>query len=379
MDQRMRSVRTMLPMLFLALSVGCSASPSSSPQSTVLPTVTPFVNDQPTPTLNPTSTITAGATALTTVVPEIAAARTALEKGAFEEAIGYVAPIAATNTEAAEIEVEARLAWAQAIIQAAKGDLEQLRMAHDQLNSAVRIVSSSSAIQAQAKAWQFATERFISLRLGMNQLQALRTASAPLAEQQGTAEQLITATVGLGADTVAFPGLMELGTAALVAAARVPEDRAATLNARSEKMPLWTEAQNLCQRAVDLWPPGAAQASEAKKCVTRLASMINPPPPVTEPAPPPTPQKILRVSLLNYDDTPTCISFRISGTNTAGWSLSVDGLNLRASFQGGDARTCGLGNQQEVTISISNAQGRVVLGGQGVKAKGSAILLGVWR
>jgi hypothetical protein len=77
---------------------------------------------------------------------------------------------------------------------------------------------------------------------------------------------------------------------------------------------------------------------------------------------------------------PTCISMAITGINAAGWRLSVDGLNLAANFDGGgNARVCGLGSGQEVTISILNKNGQVVRGGSGIPAKGSAILVGVWR
>jgi hypothetical protein len=70
----------------------------------------------------------------------------------------------------------------------------------------------------------------------------------------------------------------------------------------------------------------------------------------------------------------------ITGINAAGWRLSVDGLKLAATFDGGgNARVCGLGSGQEVTISILNGNGQVVRGGGGVPAKGGAIFVGVWR
>lgn len=107
-------------------------------------------------------------------------------------------------------------------------------------------------------------------------------------------------------------------------------------------------------------------------------------PPTDTPRPrPPTQTRTpsrLRVSLLNYNDNPSCISMRITGINAAGWRLTIDGLNLGATFDGGgNARVCGLANSQEVTFSIRNANGGVVTGGGGIPAKGSAIFLGEWR
>jgi hypothetical protein len=98
-------------------------------------------------------------------------------------------------------------------------------------------------------------------------------------------------------------------------------------------------------------------------------------------APPPTAAAgRLAVRLLNYNDEQTCISMKINGIRTAGWSFTVDGLRLRGTFDAsGNARLCGLAPGQEVTISVRNRAGDVVLGGGGVPAKGSAILEGNWQ
>ena len=88
----------------------------------------------------------------------------------------------------------------------------------------------------------------------------------------------------------------------------------------------------------------------------------------------------LRFQVVNYNDDPACISVSITGVNTAGWRLSIDGLRLLATVDsGGNGRVCGLGNRQEVTLSILNSGGRVVSGGGGVPARGGAIMLGEWR
>ncbi|MFQ3634126.1 EsaB/YukD family protein [Roseiflexus sp.] len=103
---------------------------------------------------------------------------------------------------------------------------------------------------------------------------------------------------------------------------------------------------------------------------------------VPPPAPPTaTPRSgKLFVYKLNENDTPGCISMRITGINARGWSFVVDGMNLRGRFDGaGNARLCGLGADQVVTISVLYSNGRVVPGGRGVPAKGRAIMIGEWR
>lgn len=103
---------------------------------------------------------------------------------------------------------------------------------------------------------------------------------------------------------------------------------------------------------------------------------------VPPPAPPTaTPRSgKLFVYKLNENDTPGCISMRITGINARGWSFVVDGMNLRGRFDGaGNARLCGLDADQVVTISVLYSNGRVVPGGRGVPAKGRAIMIGEWR
>ena len=97
--------------------------------------------------------------------------------------------------------------------------------------------------------------------------------------------------------------------------------------------------------------------------------------------PPPTPvKKKLRFSVLNYNDSPGCISIRITGIVPSGWYFSVDGLKVTGRFDsGGNARACGIGSGQEVTITVVDGNGRGVVGGTGVPSKGSAIMVAAWK
>jgi hypothetical protein len=103
--------------------------------------------------------------------------------------------------------------------------------------------------------------------------------------------------------------------------------------------------------------------------------------PTPKPLPPtPTPDpRRLRVRLLNYDDQPGCISIRVAGVNTSGWTFTVDNISLSGRFDNsGNARLCGLNADQQVTISIRR-RGQAVPGGGGVPSKGRAIMYAEWR
>ncbi len=118
--------------------------------------------------------------------------------------------------------------------------------------------------------------------------------------------------------------------------------------------------------------------SAARTCVETLRPTPTPTP-TPRPRPSPEPPK-LRVSLRDRNpNDPTCISIRVRFIDSTGWYLKADGLNLEATFRGGDARMCGLRPLQEFTFTIYNAQGRVVPGGRGIPARGGDIFYADWR
>lgn len=129
---------------------------------------------------------------------------------------------------------------------------------------------------------------------------------------------------------------------------------------------------------------GAPSAYPAPETPTGVLIMSSAADTAVVPSTPPTPipsvrALALRVVLLSYNDASTCISMQIRGTSAIGWRLRVDGLNLVGTFAGGNARVCGLGVGQEVTVTVLNQNGSSVAGGAGIPAKGSAILTGTWR
>ncbi|EFO81196.1 serine/threonine protein kinase [Oscillochloris trichoides DG-6] len=130
-----------------------------------------------------------------------------------------------------------------------------------------------------------------------------------------------------------------------------------------------TDALRIYQKAVKL-PLEDVRAAQAK-----IRALTPTPTPV--PANPPK----LRFSVYNYNDDPTCISIGINGISTGGWYFTVDGVRGVVGYfdGGGNARACGLGYGQEVTITVHDGSGQGVPGGMGVPSKGSAIMGATWR
>ncbi|MEI8306445.1 MAG: tetratricopeptide repeat protein [Chloroflexales bacterium] len=140
-------------------------------------------------------------------------------------------------------------------------------------------------------------------------------------------------------------------------------------------------AQNL-QHALTLYNEAAELAvpdhSAADTGITTVKALM--PTPAPRPTAKPAQPSRLRFGVLNYNDAPNCISVGISGVNTGGWYFTVDGLHVSGSFDtGGNARACGLGDGQEVTITVHYPDGSGVAGGMGVPSKGSAIMAASWR
>jgi hypothetical protein len=144
------------------------------------------------------------------------------------------------------------------------------------------------------------------------------------------------------------------------------------------------EQQNKLQDALRIYSKAAKlpleNTSTAKEKVASITARLRPPDPPTAVARP-TESARLRFRVLNYNDTPSCISINISGIRPAGWYFSVDGVRgVIGRFDGGgNARACGLNAGQEVTITVFDGNGRVVPGGSGVPSKGSAIMSASWR
>ncbi len=141
-------------------------------------------------------------------------------------------------------------------------------------------------------------------------------------------------------------------------------------------------ALTLYNEAAKLDVSDRSVADQGVSAVTALLPTPAPKPTAkpTAPTAKPAQPSRLRFGVLNYNDAPNCISIGIGGINTGGWYFTVDGLHVSGSFDtGGNARACGIGNGQEVTITVHYPDGGGVPGGTGIPSKGSAIMAASWR
>jgi hypothetical protein len=134
------------------------------------------------------------------------------------------------------------------------------------------------------------------------------------------------------------------------------------------------QAYRLYSEAASLDLGDRSYAQQAMLEIERLLPTPTPTRPTAAPA-------RLRFAVANYNDDPRCISIGISGITPAGWYFVVDGIgSVSGRFDGGgNARACGLGPGQEVTITVIDGNGRRVAGGGGVPSRGSAIMVASWR
>jgi hypothetical protein len=181
-----------------------------------------------------------------------------------------------------------------------------------------------------------------------------------------------TATAGvLGTATAVAAAEREAAEAALLA------ERRATMGAQTFLAQTAAAERALRQTAAALTTPTRAAAAPAAAAAAPAPTA----PPPTRFVPTRVPDvRLLRFVKLNENDDPTCISVGVRGVATNGWTFRVDGMRATGTFDGaGNARVCGLAPRQEVTISVYNARGARVPGGQGVQSRGSAIMRAEWR
>jgi tetratricopeptide (TPR) repeat protein len=168
----------------------------------------------------------------------------------------------------------------------------------------------------------------------------------------------------------------DVGRAAVVQAAATPTGVAETAVAQATSAPT-AATQNAATR------PAVAQAAAAATPVDTQTATAQATPtlmPTPSPVPSPTPVPLLRVARANQNERPTCISMQIQGVATTNWTLSANGINLRAARfdDAGKAQLCGLRSRQQFTFNIYNA-GRKVPGGEGIAARGGDAFVGEWR
>ncbi|NNJ09782.1 hypothetical protein EKD04_005535 [Chloroflexales bacterium ZM16-3] len=364
----MRNRIILLITLLTSLLTACGGL-STATTETVTPLVIPTINPTAAPTGTPAPT-----SVPVTENPDVVLGKQALSEGRFEYAITLFSKVYAgnlDNPEASSLLADAYLAWGQQSITAATGPSDQLAasfsLAIDRLNNGLALTSPDVPTYAAALAQSQAAATFIAQYDQLTALKQLAEADGDLATRQSNADTLVTQLAAFRNDQPDFPGLNPLERDALLTAAAAYE--ATKKQDANAKDPL-EKALGYCKQAKEI-----EESDTATACVSRITTRINAITTSTAAT-----AKKLRFSVLNYNDTPSCISIRISGISTSGWTFTVDGLRVGGNFDGGgNARACGIGDGQEVTVSVRYPNGQVVPGGGGVPSKGSAIMLASWR
>ena len=365
----MRNRIILLIALLTSLLTACGGTSTATTE-----TVTPLVI----PTLNPTAAPTGTPAPTPLPIPEqpdVVLGKQALADGKFAYAITLFSKVYAGNlgnTAASSLLADAYIAWGQKTIASVSGSSDKLvepfSLAIDRINNGLALMPPGTAAYTAAMAQSQAAATFIAQYDHLVALKQQAEAKGDLATRQDNAGTLITQLKAFRTDHPDFPGLNPLESDALLAAAAAYE--ATNKDGANAKAPL-EQALGYCEQAQKLVPSDAAAA-----CVSRITKRLS----VVVATPPPPVEKKLRFRVLNYNDTPNCISISISGISTSGWTFTVDGLHVGGSFDtGGNARACGVGNGQDVTITVHYPDGRGVPGGMGVPSKGSAIMAAAWR
>jgi hypothetical protein len=370
-----------LTLIAVALLAACGTTPATpaAPAASQSPqvAVTALANDTA-PTRAPTSTL--GPTvASITQHPGIAQALELAKNGKYEAAVALLRPIylefQSNNGGKPSAELDTLqeqlagiyLAWGRTTVAESKGDLRQIAFAYDHFNDGVTIAPSTGSTRDALEAEHKLSATMIEAAQLFDQLKT----ATPDVKQRPDADRMVQLLGQVRSQQANYPGLLPLHVDALLFAAKNYENSPGTTT-EDQKVAL-KQALAYCNDAKSF----DAQRQDASTCVERVRAklaQLNAPPTA-----PPDPS-ILRFSVVNYNDDPTCISVQIRGIKTNGWFFTVDGLRLRGNFDGGgNARLCGLGNGQQVTITVFNGAGRVVAGGGGVPSKGSAIMAAVWR
>ncbi|MFV9507919.1 MAG: hypothetical protein AB4911_25505, partial [Oscillochloridaceae bacterium umkhey_bin13] len=316
--------------------------------------------------------------------PAFEAAREDLAAQRYEQAVGKLRPLlldaqrrndpreANEITRLEEVLAQAYLDWGRATVASSEGDLRELNQAYNQFNDGVSVTSPASAF------WEALTnERAMALAMidaaqSLNKLeQDLATGTADR-QLRDPVELLISQFVDMHTQQPDYPGLAVRYAQVLVTGGTIYERSPG--ETKPDQLQALSRAIELCGNTV----ARAQLPEQARACLDRATTKLN----RLNATPTPTSDPVrLRFRVENYNDEPHCITVQVRRISTAGWTFSVDGLtHLRGNFDNaGNARLCGLNNDQQVTITVFDRNGRPVAGGRGVPSKGRAIMVAEWR
>lgn len=319
--------------------------------------------------LKPTST------AVATIVlvedsPELQEARMYTEEGNFDMAVILLNRVYAAHRDAPVVQqqfAQTYLAWGKKLLSDSKGEPNKVVAALDKFTSGLAVAPSSGSERDTLQKEADLAQLYITSTNQWEQLKELQSNDADLQEQRAIADKLLSGLDKLRELRNDYPGLSEIYSNGLATIGQVYMAESAKSDNR---VALLQEAEQICGRALELDPFNVA----ASNCQEQARPTPTPQaPPTRTPAPTPRPVR-LAVAKINSDDSPGCISIGVRGNAASGWTLSIDGLRMGATFGGGNARVCGLPGH-DITFTIRNASGNPIPGGSGIPARGGDIFI----
>jgi tetratricopeptide (TPR) repeat protein len=285
------------------------------------------------------------------------------------------------NAELEELLARTYYEWGTSLVDNSNGQVSQLTLALEKFASGLVVAPPESPVFQELQQSDDSIRSYIKAITEQEALQAkLASASLDLPTRQAETERVAELFTSLNAKQPGLPGFGQRYAQALFEAGKSYSEGG---DDKEQQIDLRTKARAYCEQAIEVDPTLA----EAQTCVDDSGAAIaflnatptNTPSPTRPPPPPPTVASRLVIGKINEDERPGCISVQIRGINASGWILSINGLNLRSTFDGGgNSALCGL-PENAVTFTIFYGNGTPVPGGSGIPAKGRDIFVGNWR
>ncbi|WP_129629693.1 tetratricopeptide repeat protein [Candidatus Oscillochloris fontis] len=354
-----------------ALLVGCATGTDSA---AALPTVTPLAIV--TPTLEATATPAQPTEVAIDSIPEVQEARSKLREGNYERAVQLLRRVTATYSESRAVHEELARAyqeWGMALVESSQGDVTQVILSLDKFISGLSSLPNDSLLYQSIENSHNQARAYVDAAVAQDNFNGIAE-GMEAAARQAEAQRLQGLFAELYDLDPNFPGVGQRYVQALV---NTGLSYSKGGDSTPEKVRLREQAISYCQQALAIDP----ESSSAQECVENaresIAILTATPTPTRIP---PTPQPSrLFVGLINHNERPGCISMQIRNVSAAGWRLTIDGMNLGASFDGGNnASLCGLPDHA-VTFTVRDGGGNPVRGGGGIPATGGDIFVGTWK
>ncbi|MBU6334535.1 MAG: hypothetical protein KGS47_09040 [Chloroflexi bacterium] len=359
-------------LLFVALVSAWCCGACATPPVAADPTVTPVAEADPAlrrvPTATPAAPLPDPTVVDLTQLPEVLAARQYLEAGNFAAAVELLTRVYQAHRDdpvAAELLAEAHLAWGRSWLAASQGAPAAVDAARAEFERGLALDPPPGAVRTDLATQQGLAASFVAAAADLD---AIDAGGLTLDEQVARSGAALTAAQSITATDSAYPGAAWLNARALTAGGETLL-RSVSEQPGADDAERVVAAQQSCTLAREL-VPGLERAAACLEQVARLTA--------TPTAVPAAAGKLV-VQRINQDDDPTCVSLRVVGVSTTGWTLAFDGSGLRGTFDGaGNVRVCGLASRQEGTMRILGRSGAAVSGGI-FPVRGGDIFVATWQ